>query len=118
MFNSTFHASLLESADRVFGQPVEDLNGTPTKVGSFDPRLSNQFFSADPLAQINISGSDEFRPQITALCSESNHLFCHKLPPSPALLKPFDIIVDDERIDKSCSFLYCQGKTFPGSQRT
>ena len=101
--DSSLHASLLESADRVFGQPVEDLNQIPQKVDSFEPWLTDQFPSEDPLSQINISGSNEFRSQIIALCSEFRHLFCQKLPPTPALLKPFDIVVDESKWERPCN---------------
>jgi hypothetical protein len=97
--NSALHASLLESADRIFGDPVQDLNDIPAKVDSFEPWLKSQFSTADPLAQINISGSHEFRAQIICLCEEFRHLFSDTLPSEPAKLKPFDIIVDDDKWD-------------------
>lgn len=95
--NSTLHASLIDSAERIFGEPVQDHNEIPASVGSFEPWLKNQFSADDPLAQINISGSHEFRAQILSLCKEFKHLFSDTLPPEPAKLKPFDIIVDEEK---------------------
>ena len=101
--NPTLHASLINSADRIFGDSVQDLNQIPDKVGSFEPWLKSQFSTDDPLAKINISGSPEFRARIISLCEEFRHLFSDTLPPEPAKLKPFDIIVDDDKWEKPCN---------------
>ena len=88
---------MIDSADRIFGEPVQDHNEIPANVGSFEPWLSNQFSTDDPLAQIHISGNPEFRGQILSLCKEFRHLFADTLPAEPAKLKPFNIIVDEEK---------------------
>jgi hypothetical protein len=73
--NPLLHASLIDSADRIFGAPSEDNNEIPAKVGSFEPWLGSHFPTDDPLSKIHISGSDTFRKQKSLdICSVTCYL--------------------------------------------
>lgn len=91
------HASLVDSADHIFGNQQKDNNEIPDKVGAFEPWLPIKASTDDILSKINISGSDSLRAKIKALCEEFRDLFCEVLPSTPAKLKPFDIVVNEEQ---------------------
>ena len=92
----SIHASLIEESHRIFSGQVED-NQIPDKVGSFEPWLPLKFPTDDILSKIKISGSQKLRLDIMTLCEEFRHLFCEVLPSTPAKLKPFDILVNEEQ---------------------
>ena len=46
------------------------------------------------LSQIHFGGSLELQSRLRALCEEFADIFCDELPPTPAKIDPFDMVVD------------------------
>ena len=93
---STVQATLVDSSDQSIEVPTtsfEDTEGT----GAFEPFLTHSFPETDLLSQINISGSPALRKRIMDLCTEFRVLFKNFLPPAPARLLPFELIVDEAK---------------------
>ena len=89
------HATLLNSAERIFDNPFLDLNEIPEKVGSFEPFFERPYSNKDVLEDLHMTEEPKFRKKISDLCNKYKEIFSDELPKQPAKLKPFNIIVDE-----------------------
>ena len=60
-------------------------------------RLAIYFSDTDPLSQLHIGVDEDLQSKIRLLCHKFREIFSNELPDSPALIPPFDIVVDDTK---------------------
>ena len=85
---SEFNSAIATAADNELDSHESD---------TFAPYLPSVSKEVDPLASLHISGDDDLQSQIRSLCEEFRDIFSNELPPTPASIPPFHLVVDDSK---------------------
>jgi Reverse transcriptase (RNA-dependent DNA polymerase) len=85
---SEFNSAIATAADNELDSHESD---------TFAPYLRSVSKEVDPLASLHISGDDDLQSQIRSLCEEFRVIFSNELPPTPASIPPFHLVVDDSK---------------------
>ena len=96
--------TVLDSEHLLGVAPLDESEIDDSKSDAFSPWLP-PFSEIDPLSQLHIGGDEDLQNKIRLLCHEFGESFSNELPDSPALIPPFDIVVDDTKWKVSKLFL-------------
>ena len=101
--------TVLDSEHLLGVAPLDESEIDDSKSDAFSPWLP-PFSEIDPLSQLHIGGDEDLQNKIRLLCHKFREFFSNELPDSPALIPPFDIVVDDTKWKVS------KNRTSPRSQ--
>jgi hypothetical protein len=82
---SEFNSASATAADKELDSHESD---------TFAPYLPSVSKEVDPLESLHISGDDDLQSQIRSICEEFRDIFSNELPPTPASIPPFHLVVD------------------------
>jgi hypothetical protein len=85
---SEFYSEIAKAADNELDSHESD---------TCAPYLPSVSKKVDPLASLHISGDEDLQSQIRSLCEEFRDIFSKELPPTPAPIPPFHLMVDDSK---------------------